>query len=151
MGGRRFSILAAVTTRGFIFWYVVEGSVTHETIEEVFRTHLEPLVIPGTSSLILDNASIHAVDSTLAEMERIMHGRFKFVPSYSPRCSPVERGFSLIWRYVRDREEQAQRDPIGLIKEAFAYYSVTGAGGYKCRNHFSGYRHFHRLRLQGKI
>lgn len=62
--GRRFSILAAYTTKGFIFWHIVEGPVTHEIIEEVFRVYLEPLMLPG-DFLMADNASIHLAPTTL--------------------------------------------------------------------------------------
>lgn len=143
MGVRSFSILAAYCTRGFIFWHIHEGPVTHQVIEAVFKQYLEPLMT-ASDLLLLDKASIHWAPSTLLETERITRGRFKFVPAYSPRCSPIERGFSLIWRYVRAREEQAARDPIGVVQSAFFHYSTQGPEGYKARNHFSAYRRSHR-------
>lgn len=142
VGGRRFSVLAAYTTRGFLFWHIIEGPVTHLTIEAVFRQYLEPMML-ANDMLIMDNASIHWMASTLLETERITRGRFKFVPAYSPRCSPIERGFSLIWRYVRAREDEAARDPIGVIQAAFLHYSTQGPMGYKARNHFSAYKSSH--------
>ena len=150
IGGRRFSILAAYTTRGFLFWRIVEGPVTHEIIEEVFREQLEPLIVPG-DFLMADNAAIHLAPTTLMEMERITTGRFKFVPTYSPCCSPVEKGFSLVWTYVRAREDRAARDPVGVINEAFQYYSTTGPKGYKARGHFNNYKRYHRRFLAGDL
>lgn len=142
VGGRRFSVLAAYSTRGFLFWHIVEGPVTHEIIEAVFQKYLEPFILEQ-SVLILDNASIHWAPSTLLVTNRICRGRFKFVPSYSPRCSPIERGFSLIWNYVRAREAQAAADPIGTIQAAFFHYSVMGPDGHKARNHFRLYKCYH--------
>lgn len=112
------------------------------TIEQILRQYLEPLALRG-DFFIADNASIHLAHSTVMEMERIMHGRFKFVPTYSPRCSPIERGFSLVWRYVRAREERAARDPVGVIQEAFHNYSTIGPEGYKARGHFNTYKRNH--------
>lgn len=63
----------------------------------------------------------------------------------------MEKGFSLVWRYVRGRENRAAIDPVGVINEAFQYYSTTGLKGYKDRGHFNKYKRHQRQFLAGAI
>jgi hypothetical protein len=72
-------------------------------------------------------------DSTKEVVDRVTHGRWKVVSAYSHDLSPIERGFSMVWLYVRAHHREAQSNPIGVINSAFHNYSVKGPQGYKGR------------------
>ena len=58
-----YSAMAAMTTRGFMYWVINPGVFTHDDVER-FIEDLSILITDGDCCLF-DNASIHVVDSTL--------------------------------------------------------------------------------------
>ena len=76
------------------------------------------------SVLIMDNCSIHHVDSltSLFEEAGVL---LLFLPPYSPDYMPIEEAFSYIKAYLRLHSDifQVTRDPIALIGAAFT--SIT--------------------------
>lgn len=143
----RFMILAGYTTRGFVFARALQGSVTHLEIEAMIRECLDPVLLPN-DCVICDNASVHTVPSTAMLLDQVTRGRFKRVPAYSPRLSPVERGFALVWRRVCSNEKKVKGgNALKVIMEAFHYYSVGQPGGVKARNHFRAYKNNHAAYL----
>ena len=61
-----------------------------------------------------------------------------------PRLAPIERLFSLIKQYIRERETQGELDPIGLIDEAFQYYSIGQPGAVAVIGFVDWYMENHR-------
>lgn len=92
VGGRaRWSMLMAVTTDGIAGWTLVKGSFNGA----MFTDFVNGLDTQGRDVLLMDNASIHKTQSTLATL----HARCMtplFLPPYTPQFQPIEHIFSVI-------------------------------------------------------
>lgn len=152
IAGKTFMILGAYTTRGWLWFHIMHGPITHVEIEQALNQYMAPTIVPG-NVVMWDNASVHMVPSTVALLDQITNGLRKNVPTCSHRLSPVERGFSSVWGRIRKNEVFASKDPEGAVREAFEHYSILGAGGPAARGHFSAYarRHKDYLELQGAL
>ena len=128
IGTRTFSTIAAYTTVGFIAWAIYEGTVTHVEVEHFLVEYLQP-VLSDRSMCILDNATVHKTESTQATLEAVCQGKYLYCPPYSPELKPIEKGFSLVKKYVRENENVALTDPIAYINNAFELYSIRGERG----------------------
>lgn len=126
-GSKRFMIIAGYTARGFVFARALQGSVTHVEIEAMLRECLAPALFPD-NCVICDNASVHTVPSTAMLLDQITHGRFKRVPAYSPRLSPIERGFSLVWSRVRSNEKKVKGENTAAAPMP-SFLALLRAGG----------------------
>ena len=50
-----------------------------------------------------------------------------FSTPYILSQNPNERrGFKLVTEYLRDNEEEANRDPVGSINRAFEFFTIKG-------------------------
>ena len=135
-----YSAMAAMTTRGFMNWNVKAGVFTHEDVE-TFIESLSYLITDGDCCLF-DNASIHVVDSTLTVIDRIFNHNWKRNVEYCPHLNPIEKGFSMIWNYVRSHWLDAQRNPVIVLNNAFRYYSIGGPCGKNCEGLFNVYARY---------
>lgn len=130
IGNKHYTVIAAYTTRGFLCWKVYEGSVTQEQWIDFLVTKVAEWIMPDSIALI-DNATIHRTPNALHATENTFLGKFHFCAPYSPDLKPIERGFSLIKRWLRERENEALQDPIRMIEAAFFEFSVIGPQGHK--------------------
>ena len=138
INGATYSAMAAMTTRGFhLHPLITEGSFTHVDVEN-FVTALATVLGPN-DLLLFDNASIHVVESTLTVIDRVFNQNWKRNVEYCPHLNPIEKGFSLVWNYIRRRWIEAQRQPRQVLQDAFEYYSIGGPGGNICRGLFNVY------------
>lgn len=137
-GGSRamLSAMALYSPRGFLAWRIFTTSVNHDKIEYFLMNDVAP-VLRTQTTLLCDNASVHSTPSTIACLNRITNGYYKFVPPYEFRFKPIERGFANIWNDVRNNYKFAMRDPVGAMHAAFVRYSSWGPDGHKgkCRYH----------------
>jgi hypothetical protein len=134
----QFVAMAALTPLGFVRCTKIKpGAFTHEDVED-FLHDLESFLTVNSVALF-DNASIQTVDSTLRLIDRIFNQQWIKNVEYCPQLAPVERGFSLVWSYVRRRWLDAQRNPLQVLRDAFDYYSVGGDGATACYNLFNLY------------
>ena len=74
-------------------------------------------------------------------LNRCFLGRYKYCAPYSPELKPVEKGFSNVKSYIRERDNDHywQSHPLELIEEAFEYYSIRAESGSVAENHFRIY------------
>jgi transposase len=139
IGTRQFSVLAAVSPIGFLCWQIFEDGVKHDNFVHFLQTKVK-YCIGGNSWLVLDNAKIHHHDLSRIALEDVFNGNYHFNAKYSPHLSPIKTCFSMIKRYIRDHELEAQRDPCRFIDHTFEILMPgTGAMRHTARNHFNMY------------
>ena len=83
----------------------------------------------GATVAVVDNASIHKEPSTLALLVEVTRGRYAFASAYSNRFKPIERGFANVLCDAKMHEEEALRDPFGVLQRSFVKYSILGPSG----------------------
>ena len=110
---------------------------------QLFLTGPEPFLL-STSLGLFDNTTVNTCEEYLQSVNRLFDGRWARNASYSPRLAPIERGFSLVWNFVRESWEEAQVDPISVLLECFKYYEVGSPGGSVCSAFFNVYRRNNR-------
>ena len=137
IGDKTYSAIAAITTLGFLPCTKIFDVPCDSSPIQHFLDGLQPFLLT-TSVGLFDNASVNTSEESLQAVERVFGG--KWAPPYSPRLAPVERGFSLVWKLVRQRWEEAQLDPIRVLQECFKYYQVGSPRGSVCSSFFNVYR-----------
>ena len=113
---------------GFIYWEIFHENCTAAHFQSFIDNSKN--CITTEDMLLFDNASIQVEEQSLAVVDEVFGGRWKRVPAYSSRLSPVERGFAMIWAEVRRNSEAAMAEPVGTINTAFEKYAVGGPEGY---------------------
>ena len=132
-----YGIFGAYEYNGFSTWRIYEGSCSSEHVIDFLKCVTE--VVHDECHLLLDNASNQRSAAATKTLEQLYAGRYHYVPPYSPRLKPIERGFANVKRYIRAREytHKGETDPIGLINEAFHYYSFMGEGSFTGKHHLT--------------
>jgi len=126
----RRNILAVLGYDGWRTWQNREGTTDAVAVREFFLTHVAPIFDTDEDVCLFDNASVNVEGETLATIDAVTAQRWKRVPPYSPRMSPVEHGFALVWCEVRKHWREAAIDPNRIIDEAFAKYAQGTEGGH---------------------
>jgi hypothetical protein len=128
--GERVSVLAAMSTDGFLSWGFTTGTFTrhkfHRTSYEKILPLLNPWPLPR-SILVLDNAKIHMY----RELEEAVHSvgaLLFFLPPYCPQLNPIEVGFSLLKRWIQKNVNMAFSFAPEEVLD-LAMWSCTRASG----------------------
>jgi len=133
LDGKSYSCLAAFTEKGFVAWVIINGTTTGENVESFIRDEVSQ-VVDRDSFCIIDNASVNKTDDVLYSLHTVFHGRYKFSPRYQPRFKPIERAFSMVRKFIRQKEAQGVlrngMSPTELIDKAFRTYSKWGSKSY---------------------
>jgi len=140
--GKRISIIAAITTDGFLGFDHTNGTFTREQFHESFVKHVIPRLQPWPlpqSIVIMDNAKIHCYPE-LFEAIHLTDAKLIFLPPYSPELNPIETCFSLLKaKLKKDLFYAFRHSPMETISVALKVCT----GGYKnCIRdlyHHSGY------------
>ena len=128
--GVRTSVIAAISSTGLIGYELHTGGVSGEEFYDFVRGTLIPNMNPfdgdsDNSILILDNCSIHHVESvlTLLQQSGIL---VLFLPPYSPDFNPIELTFSYVKKYLQEHDEviQATNNLSDVLKSALD--SISG-------------------------
>lgn len=116
-------------TEGLLDIKIVRGSVTGDIFNDFIERQLLPNLMPfnGTnpnSIVIMDNCSVHHVDSVADTFEGIgviVH----YLPPYSPNYNPIELLFSKVKSLIRKMETELSlmEDIETIVLAAFA--SIT--------------------------
>ena len=139
IGNKTYSAIAAMSHLGFLKATKIYDVACDSSTICHFLENLQPFLLP-TSVGLFDNASVNTCEASLQVSDRVFNGRWARVAPNSPRLSPIERGFSLVWTLVRSRWAEAQRNPIRVLEECFDYYSIGSPGGHMCSAFFNIYR-----------
>ena len=148
IGGQSYAVHAAFTELGFLpgGWRIFPNTVTEIEVREFVESIMDRL--PENAFGLFDNASNQRTDDVRVAIEAVFNGFFLYCSAYSPELKPIERGFSLVKRYIREHESNWGVDHLGLINEAFHHYSVGQSGGLQAYNLFKVYRENHEAYLQ---
>ncbi len=124
--GTRFSAIPVMSLEGIHDVYLFEGTVNGEKFEEFIRSCLLPMLQPFNginphSVVIMDNASIHHVQSATDLTENQAGARLLFLPPYSPDLNPAEEVFSQVKATMKQNDAlfQACSAPRVLLTMAF--------------------------------
>ena len=103
--GKRYSAIRILSTEGIKDMYIAEGSVDGETFLDFIRRCLIPVLVPfdglsPNSVVVMDNASIHHVDSVVKSILSV-GALVRFLPPYSPDINPIEEVFGEVKHYLQ--------------------------------------------------
>jgi transposase len=143
--------LAGLTENGFVAWKFDTGTCTGDDVASFITDEISRAVTQDTY-VIIDNASVNKTDEAIRALDVTLGGRYKFSPRYSPRLKPIERGFSMVRKYIRQKEASGYLNNVGsredLINEAFTVYSIWGSRGNRCKCLFDRYRNNHKVYVE---
>jgi transposase len=144
INGQHYSSVCAYSAMGLIAYRVVRGSINAETFKSFLETELHDALLPGMFGLF-DNAAIHHTQPVREIMQDIFGGDYIFSAPYSPDLKPVERLFAVVKNLLRDREDEAVVNPMGVISECFEMFRPGGPKSHMAANHFRLYRDNHNM------
>jgi transposase len=109
---KRWSILPAFTTKGYIAWIIHHGSIKQTIFNDFVRHHVLPLTTPAidggpNSVLCLDNASAHKSEE-LQEMCDNAGITLAFLPPYSCDFNLIETSFAVLKRWMKRHGQRAK-------------------------------------------
>lgn len=140
--GTRYSAIPVMSMEGILDVHIVEGTTNSEKFELFVTKTVLPILnqFDGTnphSIIIMDNCSIHHVDSIQDIIERAQ-SKIIYLPPYSPDLMPLEEVFSKVKSIMKDHDNlfQVFSAPRALIAMAFGQISPEDCIGYI---HHSGY------------
>jgi hypothetical protein len=143
-----YSVIGDYTPRGWAIWRICYGNVNHVTYENFLKEDFQSVYCPG-QVMFHDGASIHMTRSTLDLLDNITGGLHLKVSAFSHDLSPVEKGFSNVWGYIRRHwDPLGGKSPSQAINEAFYEYSTIGPCGNAAKGHFDLYQRNHDEFLQ---
>uniref|UniRef100_A0A0W0GF12 Putative transposase n=1 Tax=Moniliophthora roreri TaxID=221103 RepID=A0A0W0GF12_MONRR len=124
--GDRYSLVAVMSTKGYIATRVVEGSVDSFEFFDFIAEEVVPKMCPfpdAQSVLVMDNCHIHH-NETLQDFLNAAGIMLLYLPPYSPDLNPIEESFST-WKpylqrngqWIRNEEDQvlALLDACGCV------------------------------------
>jgi transposase len=140
--GKRISVVAGITTDGFLGFDHTDGTFTrqkfHESIVKHVLPHLQVWPLPR-SIVILDNAKIHCYP----ELYQLIHakgGKVIFLPPYSPELNPIETSFALLKAKIKkDFAFAFRHSPAETIQAAMHLCSIDQNNAFKAIFGHSGY------------
>lgn len=143
--GKTFAVHAAMSVNGFMEWSIYEGTVTDVEFT-LFLEKMRPHCAEKRWVGLFDNAPNQRTDMARTHMQNIFHGVYYYCAPYCPHLKPVEHGFSLVKRYIREHYDDAG-DPIAQIHAAFLHYSDRDGmhGKEAAANLFNLYRRNHEM------
>jgi transposase len=124
------TFVGALTLRGFIAPWVLDGPINRDA----FETYVAKVLVPELRSgdiVVMDNLSSHK-GPKVREMIETAGAELRYLPPYSPDLNPIERAFSKLKALLR---KAAQRTVEGLwhtIGLALDCFKPT-----ECKNYFN--------------
>jgi transposase len=106
---------------------IIEGAVNALAVE----AHVEQILAPGLEPgqiVVLDNLSVQKG----ARVRQLIEARgceLRFLPAYSPDCSPIEETFSKVKAFLRRvgaRTHEALQEAIGQALETVTAQDALG-------------------------
>ena len=127
--GTRYSAVPVMSVQGIHDVFLAEGSINGDRFEFFIRNFLLPVMMPFNginplSVVILDNASIHHVESNVNLIES-MGVKVIFLPPYSPDLNPLEPVFGKIKAILKENDSIFQVTSAPRVFLAMAFTMVT--------------------------
>ena len=106
--GKRHSAIGIMTTEGVEDVFITDESVDGEVFLFFVRNHLLPIVqsfdgYNAKSVVVMDNASIHHIDSVVAHINSV-GALVRFLPPYSLDFNPIESVFGEVKQYLQSND-----------------------------------------------
>jgi putative transposase len=100
---QRYSLIAAISFHRVIHYLILPVGTNEGVNEVTFRKFLRELyvLLPPSSLLVQDNASIHKTFNNVSFME-CMGINYKFMSPYSPDYNPIEQMFNWVKMKVKE-------------------------------------------------
>ena len=92
--GKNTTLLAALSLDGVGASMIIEGSVNAVAFEAYVEHILAPSLLKG-QIVVLDNLSVHK-GTRVRDLIEARGCELRFLPAYSPDCSPIEETFSKV-------------------------------------------------------
>ena len=123
--GIRYSAIPVMSASGIHDVFLAEGTMNGDRFEHFIRECLIPVLKPYNginpqSIVIMDNASIHHVDTNIDLIESV-GAKVIFLPPYSPDLNPLETVFHKVKVIMKENDKifQASSAPRALLAMAF--------------------------------
>jgi len=124
------TFIGALTLRGFIAPFVLDGPINRDA----FETYVEKVLVPELRAgdvVIMDNLSSHK-GPRVQEMIEAAGAQLRYLPPYSPDFNPIENAFSKLKALLR---KAVKRTLDGLWNEIGALIKLVRPP--ECRNYFN--------------
>jgi transposase len=124
------TFVGALTLRGFIAPFVLDGPINREAFETYVDKVLVPELRPG-DIVVMDNLSSH----TGPKVRRMIEAagvQLRYLPPYSPDFNPIENAFAKLKALLRKAAKRTVDSlwaAIGSLLDAFSTQ--------ECRNYFT--------------
>jgi transposase len=99
------TFVGALTTRGFIAPFVLDGPINRDA----FETYVEEVLVPELRKgdiVIMDNLSSHKGPRVRALIEAV-GAELRYLPPYSPDFNPIENAFAKLKALLRKAAERS--------------------------------------------
>ncbi len=124
------TFVGALTLRGFIAPFVLDGPINRDA----FETYVEKVLCPALQPddiVIMDNLSSHK-SPAVREMIEAAGASLLYLPPYSPDFNPIEKAFSKLKALLR---KAAERTLDGLWTKIGDLIQLVTPD--ECRNYFT--------------
>ena len=129
---KRWSILPAYTTSGYIAYQIYQGSFT----QALYNKFVIEQVLPKCtgyrggqwSVLVMDNAKAHR-DPELRKACLEAGVTIEFLPPYSPDFNPIELSFAHLKKYIQSNMQTAQEYENNPALGAFGFFLEISLAG----------------------
>ena len=127
--GTRYSAIPVMSVYGIHDVFLAEGTINGDRFEFFIRNYLLPNLMPFNglnpfSVVIMDNASIHHVQSNVSLIESI-GAKVIFLPPYSPDLNPLEPVFGKVKTVLKENDSIFQASSTPRVLLAMAFTMVT--------------------------
>ena len=127
---RTTTFVGALTLRGMIAPFVLNGPINRVAFEAYVEQVLVPELRPG-DIVIMDNLSSHKGPRT-RELIEAAGASLKFLPPYSPNFNPIENAFSKLKAMLRKAAERTVDALWNTIGKLVGTFTPT-----ECANYFA--------------
>ena len=124
------TFVGALTTRGFISPFVLDGPINRNA----FETYVEKVLVPELRAgdiVVMDNLSSHK-GPRVREMIEAAGASLLFLPPYSPDFNPIENAFAKLKALLRKAAERTIDGLWNAIGETIDLFTPR-----ECRNFFA--------------
>jgi transposase len=124
--GKNTTLVAALAPDGLQVPWLIEGAMDTTTFVWYITEQLAPTLRPG-QVVVLDNLSVHKAASIRQALEA-RHCQLRFLPPYSPDCTPIEQACSKLKAILRGlgaRTKEALQEAVRLASAAITRHDAA--------------------------